>query len=91
MWHLTCDTWHVTHETGCVIHYTQGVVNIVLKFQVNSFSGLGVMMFWTSGGKGYVTDWLTEFINDSDVKKISPAKDILNVFCLLAYQIYLKS
>ena len=42
---LTPDTGHVTTDT-------QGMVNIVSRFQVLSSNGLGVMRFWRLGGKG---------------------------------------
>ena len=46
---MTSDTGHVTRDT-------QGVVNIVSKFQVTSTYGLGVMMFCRLGGKGLPTE-----------------------------------
>ena len=41
LWHVTCDT--------------EGVVNIVSRFQVPSSNCFEVMMFWRFGGKGWVT------------------------------------
>ena len=54
---MTCDTWHVTCDTGCG-------VNILSNFQLSSSNGLGFMMLWTSGGKGSLTHWLTDSVND---------------------------
>ena len=48
MWQVTCDT--------------QEGVNIVSKFQVPSYNGLGVMMFWRLGGKGLLTDLINEWV-----------------------------
>ena len=50
---VTCDTWHMTHDMWHVTRDTQGVVNIVWKFQVPCYSVLWVMMFWRFGGKGW--------------------------------------
>ena len=44
-WHVTCDMWHMTHHTW-------SEVNILSKFQLSSFNGLGIMLLLISGGKG---------------------------------------
>ena len=43
MWHLTPDTSHVTHDIWHVSCDTEGVMNIVSKFQVPSSYGLGCL------------------------------------------------
>ena len=55
-WHLTHYTWHVSHDKWHLTYATEGVVNIVSKFQVPSSNGLGVMMLWGLGGKGSLSD-----------------------------------
>ena len=58
MWHVTCDTWHVTCDMWhCDILWG---VNILIKFQLPSFYCFWFMIFWRFGGKGWLTDWLTE-------------------------------
>ena len=44
-WQVTCDTWHMVWGK----HY--------LKFQLSSSNGLGVMIFWRSGGKGSLSNF----------------------------------
>ena len=66
MWHVTCDTWHVTwHVTRDLF----GGVNILSNFQLPSSYSLWFMIFWRSGGKG----WLTEWLNDEAVHRTAPA------------------
>ena len=43
-WHMIQEIWHVTGATWHMTRDTQGVVNIVSKFQVPSFNSLGVKM-----------------------------------------------
>ena len=52
MWQVTCDTLQVTHDMWQVTHDILCGVNILSKFQL---SGLGVMMFWRSRGKGLLS------------------------------------
>ena len=59
MWHVTRDTWHLTCDIWHMSRDTQGVVNIVSRFQVPSSNSLAFMMFWRIGGKG----WLSELLN----------------------------
>ena len=61
MWHVTCDMWHVTRDMSHVTRDTWLVwgVNILSKFQLPSFYCLWFMILWRSGGKG----WLSEAIN----------------------------
>ena len=47
---LTTDTWHVTYDTW------RGLT-ILLKFQLTSSYGLGVLLFWRFQGKGSA-NWL---------------------------------
>ena len=54
---MTCDTWHVTQDM-------LGRVNMLSKFQPPSFYRLWFMILWRFGGKGSLTDWLTEIMND---------------------------
>ena len=68
-WHVTPDTWNATRDTLHVSRDTQGVVSIVSKFQVPSYDGFGVIIFWRLGGKGSVTEW----INDKCVCRTAPA------------------
>ena len=43
MWHLTCDMWWG--------------VNILSKFELSSSHGLGVIMLWRFGGKGWLINY----------------------------------
>ena len=52
--HVTRDMWHVTNDK-------QGIVNIGSKFQVYSSIVLGVMMFQSFGGKGRVSQSVSQF------------------------------
>ena len=63
-WHLTHDTWHVTNGWGS---------SILSKLQLPSSYGLGVMMFWRLGGKGSLTDWLTQSMSDEGDCRRAPA------------------
>ena len=45
MLHLTPDTWHVIGDIWHVSFDTQGMVNIVSRFQVPSSNGLAFIMF----------------------------------------------
>ena len=46
-WHLTLDTWHLTPNTWHMTCDTWWGVNILLKFQLPSSYGLGLIMFWS--------------------------------------------
>ena len=70
MWHVTCDTWHVTRDTW---HVFLGGGNILSKFQLPSSNRLWFMMLWRSGGKGWVTEWINQLINDEAVYRTAPA------------------
>ena len=56
---LTCDMF--------------GGVNILSKFQLPSSYRLWFMILWRSGGKGSLTDWINEWINDEAVYRTAPA------------------
>ena len=63
------------------------MANIVYKFQVPSFHGLVVMMFWRLGGKGSLTDWLTYLISDGGVCRTAPATaGLLNILIKLLFK-----
>ena len=53
------DAWHVTHGTWQVTSDTQGVVNIVSKFQLPNSNGLGFTESW----KYFHKPWLNYSIN----------------------------
>ena len=59
-WHMTCHTWHVT----CDMLWG---VNILSKFQLPSFYCL-----WF-GGKGWLTEWMNESINNEADCSAAPA------------------
>ena len=61
-WHVTCDMWHMTRDTGYG-------VNILSILQLSRSNGLVFMMFWSSGGKG----WVTQFMSDKGVCRTGPA------------------
>ena len=60
---MTCDTWYVTCETGYVTCDMWWGVNILSKCQLPSFNGLGFIMFWRLGGKGWSNYWQRCFKN----------------------------
>ena len=67
-WHIKCDMWHMTHNR-C------GEVPRLTKFQLPSFYGLGVKVFWRYYNKEWLTDspGYTESVNN--VHKIQPTGD----------------
>ena len=69
MWHLTPDIWHQLPDTWHVTHDTGQVVKIVSKVQVPSSDGLGFMLFWSFGGKGWLSDWITESVTEVFVEQ----------------------
>jgi hypothetical protein len=50
-WHLTCDTWHIGEDK----HY--------LKISIPSSYCFWSMILWRFGGKGSLTEWMNESIN----------------------------
>ena len=64
LWHITPDTWPLTRDTWQLTPDTQGVVNIVSKFQVpSSYGSEGVLkIFFTKD------EWLSELINQLNKK-----------------------
>ena len=79
-WHVTCGTWHVTLDKWHVTLDMRNVtcdmlwqVNILSKFQLPSYSGLWFMIFRRLGGKGWLTDWMNEWINDEADCRTAPA------------------
>ena len=70
---MTCDTWHVTcdmqHMTHVIWHVTLHVtcdmlwvLSVLSKFQLPSSYGLGSMIFFWFGGKGWLTHWMNELL-----------------------------
>ena len=95
---MTSDACHVTLDRSHVICDTQGIMNIVLKCQVPSSIGLGNMIFWRLGVKGYVytmnqqtkytcTCWLFNTIFSKGYKAFLCF--FLNVFYVLCWSISL--
>ena len=77
MWHVTRDILHVTRDMRHVIYDMLLGVNILLKFQLPSSSGLWFMIFWRLGGKG----WLSDLMNDEANCRTAPATPgLLNIF-----------
>ena len=78
---MTPDMWHLTPDTGLV-------VNIGYKFQVPSSNGLGVIMFWRYGGKG----WLGYSIADGGACGGGSNSTLLIIFmvfrCLICSLVY---
>ena len=100
MWHLTGDTWQLTpdrwHQTCDMWHLIcdmQHIVrgNILSKFQLPSFYGLGVMMFWIFGGKGRINQSVREgvkkphLICDHDHTLPDPPPSFLRTVIALGY------
>ena len=67
IWQLTCNTWHLTHDTWYMT--CQVMWYMVSKFQLSSFHGFGVIMFWRFGGEG----WLNQLLYDKAVFRTAPA------------------
>ena len=68
------------------------MANIVSKFQVPSFNGLGVMMFWRLVGKGSVNQWINEWMNHDGVCRTAPATPgLLTSTCMASTGIHLLS
>ena len=53
MWHLTIDTWHLTWDMWLR-------VKIFSNVKFSSSAGLGVNVFWRSGWKGWLNDWISQ-------------------------------
>ena len=66
MWHVTCDTWQVTHDMW-------GEVNLLSKFQLSSFYGLGVKVFWIYFNKWWRSQSVNKLINEKGVCRTAPA------------------
>ena len=66
---VTCDTWHVTRDTWHMTCDTFGEVNIPSKFQLPSSYCLWFMIIWRSGGKG----WLSKWVSNEAVYRTAPA------------------
>ena len=64
-WGVTHGRWHVTHDTWCR-------VNSLSTVQLSSSNGLEVMMFWRSGGKGWQTQSINEWVCDQGVCRTHP-------------------
>ena len=83
IWNMTSDTWHVTYNRWHMTCDTWkvGEVDLLSKFQLPSFYGLGVKVFWRYVHKGSLTDWLNSFImNDKGVCRTAPAtQGLLNI------------
>ena len=62
---VTRDTWHVTPDMWHVVG-----VNILSKFQLSSSYGLGVMMFWRSGGKESVNESINQSVTEVFVEQL---------------------
>ena len=56
MWHVTRDTWYVTRDTWHMTRDTFRGVNILTKYQLPSSYHLWFMIFWRSGGKGWIAE-----------------------------------
>ena len=67
-WYETTDTWHMIHDMWQMVG-----VNILSKFQLPSSNGLGVMMICRFGGKGWLTNWLTDLISNKGYCRTNPA------------------
>ena len=67
----TPDTWHLNWPD---MWHMGGGVNILLKFQLSSFFGLGVMMFQGFEEK---VDSINEIINHKGVCRTAPATPCL--------------
>ena len=63
--------WHVTRDT-------QGVVNVVSKFQFPGSNGLGVdvLKIWRKS----IVDWLTDLMSDGGVCITAPATQSLLIY-----------
>ena len=73
-WHVTCDMWHTKYDTWLG-------VNIFSKFQLPSSYCLWFMILWRSGGKGS----LSELISNEAVYRTAPATPgLLKIFFFLA-------
>ena len=72
-WHLTPDSLHVTPDTWHMSFTMWWELNILSKFKLPSSFDLGVMMFWRLGGKGWLTDWLSQLMSNGGVCRTAPA------------------
>ena len=83
--HVTPDTWHVTRDMWHVTCDTWRRVNILSIFQLPSSNSLGFMISWRLRGKGSVTEWINELINDNAVCRTAPATMSLLITSLWAW------
>ena len=58
--------WQVTHDMF-------GGVNILSKFQLPSSYRLWFMILWRSGGKGWLSQSVSQLMNDEAVYRTAPA------------------
>ena len=70
--HVTHDMWHVTRDTHVTCDMLWGV-NILSKFQLPSSYCLWFMILWRSGGKGWRTDWINQWMNNEAVYRTAQA------------------
>ena len=71
MWNVTCDTWHMACDMWHVTCDMLWGVTILSKCQLPSFYRLWFMILWRSGGKGWLAEWMNEWINDEQAVTIS--------------------
>ena len=71
-WHVTCDMWDVARHMWHGKCDTQGVANIVSKFQVTSSNGLGILMSWRFGKKK-ISYIINQWLNYKGVWTTAPA------------------
>ena len=72
---VTCDIWHVTRDT-CIVTCDMGHmvgVNILSKFQLPRFYGLGKTVSWRFWTKGSVSYWIKLLLNYEPVYRTAPA------------------
>ena len=60
IWHVTCDMWHVTRDIWHLTCNRWGEVNPPSKFQLPSFYGLGMMVWWRYFHKSWPNEWINE-------------------------------
>ena len=75
-WHMTCDIWHMTRDMWHVKFDMLWGVNILSKFQLPSSSGLWFRIFWRLGGKGWLSDWMS---NEADCRTAPATPGLLKM------------
>ena len=73
---MPCDKWHMTRDMQHVTCDMLWGVNILSKFQLPSSSGFWFMIFWRLGGKGWVTEFMS---NESDCRTALATPGLLNI------------